>query len=129
MIAIILVVAVVAILTSPWSRLGIRVPGTSGTSESASERTAVYNEILELRAARDAKYREIQDAELDRQTGKLSKADFSAVDSGLRSEAIELLKALDKAEARLRKLQGDSETPDGDQADLDAHAGDRADAD
>jgi len=50
---------------------------------------------LDLEAARDAKYREIRDAELDHQTGKLSEADFEAIDSTLRAEAIELLHQLD----------------------------------
>ncbi len=50
---------------------------------------------LDLEAARDAKYREIRDAELDHQTGKLSEADYEAIDSTLRAEAIELLHQLD----------------------------------
>ncbi len=50
---------------------------------------------IDLEAARDAKYREIRDAELDHQTGKLSDADFEAIDSTLRSEAIEVLHQLD----------------------------------
>jgi hypothetical protein len=53
--------------------------------------------VLELEAARDAKYREIRDAELDHQTGKLSDADWDAIDSTLRAEAIEILRALDRA--------------------------------
>ena len=36
--------------------------------------------VAELEAAREAKYREIRDAELDHQTGKLSDADFEAID-------------------------------------------------
>jgi hypothetical protein len=50
---------------------------------------------LDLEAARDAKYREIRDAELDHQTGKLSAADYEAIDSTLRAEAIQLLHRLD----------------------------------
>ncbi len=50
---------------------------------------------IDLEAARDAKYREIRDAELDHQTGKLSDADYEAIDSTLRAEAIELLHQLD----------------------------------
>ena len=53
-------------------------------------------ERLELEAARDAKLREIRDAELDHQTGKLSDADYAAVDSTLRSQAIEILHRLDE---------------------------------
>jgi hypothetical protein len=55
------------------------------------------DQVAELEAARDAKYREIRDAELDRRTGKLSEQDFEAVDRALRAEAIEILRALDEA--------------------------------
>ena len=44
----------------------------------------VGREQIDLEAARDAKYREIRDAELDHQTGKLSDADYEAIDSTLR---------------------------------------------
>lgn len=50
----------------------------------------------ELEAARDAKYREIRDAELDYRTGKLSEADWRALDRGLRAEAVEILRRLDE---------------------------------
>ncbi|MGI8507335.1 MAG: hypothetical protein ACR2MK_11150 [Solirubrobacteraceae bacterium] len=51
--------------------------------------------LAELEAAREAKYREIRDAELDLRTGKLSHEDYEAVDRGLRGEAIEIMHALD----------------------------------
>ena len=53
--------------------------------------------IAELEAARDAKYREIRDAELDLRTGKLSNDDYRATDTTLRAEAIEILRELDGA--------------------------------
>ena len=49
----------------------------------------------ELEAAKEAKYREIRDAELDYRTGKLSEADWRAQDRALRAEAVELLRRLD----------------------------------
>jgi hypothetical protein len=49
-----------------------------------------------LEAARDAKYREIRDAELDKETGKLSDADWRALDRELRGEAVEILRRLDE---------------------------------
>ena len=49
----------------------------------------------ELEAAKEAKYREIRDAELDHRMGKLSDADHQAVDRELRAEAIEILRELD----------------------------------
>jgi type II secretory pathway component PulM len=52
-------------------------------------------ERAELEAARDAKYREIRDAELDYRTGKLSEADWRALDRSLRAEAVGILRRLD----------------------------------
>ena len=52
-------------------------------------------ERAELEAARDAKYHEIRDTELDYRTGKLSEADWRAQDRALRAEAIEILRRLD----------------------------------
>ena len=49
----------------------------------------------ELEAAKGAKYREIRDAQLDLEMGKLSKEDHRAIDRDLRAEAIEILKRLD----------------------------------
>jgi len=53
-------------------------------------------ERAELEAARDAKYAEIRDAEMDFRTGKLSEADWRALDRELRREAVELLHRLDR---------------------------------
>jgi hypothetical protein len=54
----------------------------------------------ELEAAKEAKYREIRDAELDFRMGKLSEEDWQATDAELRAQAIEILKALDRLDAR-----------------------------
>jgi cytochrome c-type biogenesis protein CcmI len=48
-----------------------------------------------LEAAKEAKYREIRELELDFRTGKLSEEDYRATDRELRAEAIELLRRLD----------------------------------
>jgi hypothetical protein len=53
-------------------------------------------ELTELEAARDAKYREIRDAELDHRTGKLSDSDWRALDRTLRAEAVAILRRLDE---------------------------------
>jgi hypothetical protein len=72
-------------------------------------------ELLELEAARDAKYREIRDAELDHETGKLSDDDYDAINSTLRTEAVALLRQLDEFHAgrggleEARQVQGASE--------------------
>ena len=54
----------------------------------------------ELEAAKEAKYREIRDAELDHQMGKLTSTDHRAIDRELRGEAIEILRRLDELEGR-----------------------------
>ena len=57
--------------------------------------------LEELEAAKEAKYREIRDAELDHQMGKLSaRATGARVDRELRAEAIEILRELDRLEGR-----------------------------
>jgi type II secretory pathway pseudopilin PulG len=53
--------------------------------------------VAELEAARDAKYRELRDAELDYRTGKLSDEDYAELDTALRAEAIEILRGIDRA--------------------------------
>ena len=55
--------------------------------------------VAELEAAREAKYRELRDAELDHDTGKLSDGDYEELDRNLRAEAIEILRALDRERA------------------------------
>ena len=56
--------------------------------------------LAELQAAKEAKYREIRDAELDHQMGKLSRDDWRAVDRELRNEAIDILRELDRLEGK-----------------------------
>jgi hypothetical protein len=57
-------------------------------------------DLADLEAAREAKYREIRDAELDHRTGKLSDADYEALDSALRAEAVEILHSIDTISKR-----------------------------
>ena len=49
-----------------------------------------------LEAAKEAKYREIRDAELDHRMGKLSDTDYRETDRDLRRQAIEILRQLDE---------------------------------
>ncbi|MFZ1995900.1 MAG: hypothetical protein WAU75_17440 [Solirubrobacteraceae bacterium] len=58
---------------------------------------SVAADVAELEAARDAKYREIRDAELDVRTGKLSDQDYAALDGSLRADAVQILHRLDEA--------------------------------
>jgi hypothetical protein len=59
-----------------------------------------------LEAAKEAKYREIRDAELDFRMGKLTDADYRTTDRELRGQAIEILRELDA-------LTPEDATPDG----------------
>jgi hypothetical protein len=70
----------------------VSAPLRSRPSEEVSESA----ERASLEAARDAKYREIRDAELDYRTGKLSEADWRGLDRGLRAEAVDILRRLDE---------------------------------
>jgi hypothetical protein len=79
------VLAVVAVVSAPLRRRDRPV------DPLAAERA----ELADLEAAKEAKYREIRDAELDHRTGKLSPEDHAALDAELRAEAIELLRRID----------------------------------
>jgi hypothetical protein len=50
-----------------------------------------------LEAAKEAKYREIRDAELDYRMGKLSEPDWRETDRELRAQAIQILHELDES--------------------------------
>jgi hypothetical protein len=88
-VLLVLVVLAVAVLL---------IVGPLRASAAAGRETAESAERAELEAAKEAKYREIRDAELDFRTGKLSRADWRTLDSGLRAEAVELLRRLDELE-------------------------------
>ena len=51
--------------------------------------------LAELEARKQALYRQIRDAELDRAQGKLSEEDWRRIDSELRGEAIVVLREID----------------------------------
>ena len=79
------------------------VAGPLRRSEGQTEAAEVALEdpaIAEAEARKEAKYREIRDAELDRRQGKLSEADWRRQDAALRREAIEILKRLDSLRGR-----------------------------
>jgi hypothetical protein len=82
-LALILLLAVVAaVVVRPLLRSHEAVPADQARRE-------------ELQAAKEAKYREIRDAELDHRMGKLSAEDWRRVDRALRAEAIDILRELD----------------------------------
>jgi hypothetical protein len=53
-----------------------------------------------LEAAKEQKYRDIRDAELDYRMGKLSEADWREADRELRAQAIEVLRDLDALDGK-----------------------------
>ncbi len=82
---VILALALVVWVVGAPLRAGPRAVQTAGEVER--ER---------LEAAREAKYREIRETELDFRTGKLSEEDFRALDRQLRAEAVAILRELDR---------------------------------
>ncbi len=68
----------------------------------------------EADARKEAKYREIRDAELDHASGKLSDVDFAVVDAELRREAVEILESVEAG----RNGGGDAERPADDDGDV-----------
>jgi hypothetical protein len=101
LLTLILLAAVMAVVSRPLL--------TAHTRSDGSEELSTP-ERAELEAAREAKYREIRDAELDYRTGKLSSEDYRSVNGALRSEAVEILDQLDSLDSHAPALDG--ETPD-----------------
>jgi len=83
LVVLVVLALIVLLVSAPLRRRG----------EDEREETA---ERAELEAARDAKYREIRDAELDHRTGKLSEADWRVQDRALRADAVGILRKLDE---------------------------------
>lgn len=101
LVIMVLLGLVVVFVTAPLRR-------TPLAGELPPEMTAGAggSELRELEAARDAKLRELRDAELDHRTGKLSDEDYQALDATLRAEAIEILRSLDQLRERLSDHNG-----------------------
>ena len=68
--------------------------------EAAATQRIEDPRVANLEAAKEAKYREIRDTELDREQGKLSQPDWKRIDAELRREAIAILKRIDAASDR-----------------------------
>jgi len=94
-LAVALLLVVVFVVSAPLRRAPRRLnPVSAGR---AGAQTAAERDRLE--AARESKYREIRDAELDYRTGKLSREDYAAIDAVLRREAVEILNELEAEES------------------------------
>jgi hypothetical protein len=95
LLTLVLLAVVIAVVSGPL--LAVHTPkGTGQSVEPEAPR------LEELQAAREAKYREIRDAELDFRTGKLSREDFEIVNATLRAEAVEILDQLEALGASTR---------------------------
>jgi hypothetical protein len=95
LIILAILAAVVVFVSAPVRRVlaGGHSFGGGGVADPESE-------LDELEAAREAKYRELRDADLDHRTGKLSDEDYEMLDRSLRGEAIEILRGLDRERER-----------------------------
>jgi hypothetical protein len=82
-LALVLLAAVIAVVVAPLLDTREKPPPADA-------------ELERLEAEREAKYREIRDAELDFRTGKLSAEDYAAIDTALRSEALDILNRLER---------------------------------
>jgi hypothetical protein len=102
-LALALLAVVILVVSAPlraaWSRpegesLDERARPGQDRIASAEDPIARAEDRAELEVAREAKYREIRDAEMDYRTGKLSTEDFAATDGALRAEALKILDRL-----------------------------------
>jgi hypothetical protein len=99
MLEFLLAVAIVVLVA--WFVLAPLRNRPSPGSDEGSDREA---ELADLEARKEAKYRQIRDAETDRAAGKLTEEDFRRLDRELRGEAVDILKRID----RLRVPRGPS---------------------
>jgi hypothetical protein len=98
LLAFLLLAVVIALVGAPLRAARDReLAGEHVLNDDDPERRQAY-ERAQLESAREAKYGEIRDAELDMRTGKLSREDYESVDGALRAEALELLNRLQALE-------------------------------
>jgi hypothetical protein len=89
LLVLIVLLAVVLLIAAPLRR-----------PRAGPEEVPVTARRADLEAAKEAKYREIRDAELDYRTGKLNREDWERLDATLRADALDLLERLDRVEER-----------------------------
>jgi hypothetical protein len=81
-------------------------PASEALRRRVSLRAGLADPALE--AAREAKYRDIRDLELDYRTGKLSGEDYRATEAALRVEALAILDRIQDRERSLRQRERDT---------------------
>jgi catalase (peroxidase I) len=74
---------------------GLAIAGPLRGGRADAEDAQYLARLEDLEAAKEARYREIREAEMDYRTGKLSDADWKAIDRQLRQEAMDVLRQLD----------------------------------
>ena len=107
-----LLALVIAFLSAPLR--AVRRSGGSADAHPNPSRSSISHPVSiaereELEAAREAKYREIRDAELDYRTGKLSADDYAAIDGDLRAEALAILNSLEQLDAEVPSSPAESQ--------------------
>jgi hypothetical protein len=110
LIVLAILAAVVVFVTTPMRRAVAGGHSSEGGAGSGSGSLVESSEVNmeELEAAREAKYRELRDADLDHRTGKLSDEDYELLDRSLRGEAIEILRDLDRERGRVEAPHPDA---------------------
>ena len=92
MLELLLAVAIVAVVawfvTAPLRRRPDETTEDPGVAE-----------LADLEARKEAKYRQIRDAETNHAAGKLTDRDYTRLDRELRGEAIAILKRIDRLRA------------------------------
>jgi hypothetical protein len=88
------VVAIALVLLAAFAAAYV-VAGPLRSGRFQAEDEAHQAQLADLETAKEARYHEIREAEMDFRTGKLSEADWKAIDRQLRAEAVELLRRLD----------------------------------
>ena len=96
-LTLVLLAAVIVVISGPL-RATRTLKGMPSGAQAGKPLESETPQRAELQAAREAKYREIRDTELDYRTGKLSREDFDAVNGALRAEAVEILDRLEALE-------------------------------
>jgi len=100
LLTLLLLVAVVVIVSGPLrARAADSDHEVTPDEPPAQAKVAAAEHVGDaaaLEAAREAKYRDLREAELDYRTGKLSADDYEAIRGTLRREALEILDALER---------------------------------
>ena len=85
-LSVLLLAAAVAVIATPLRRGRDADPATEA-------------DLASLEAGKEAKFREIRDAELDFRMGKMSETDYRTTDRELRGQAVAILRDLDELDA------------------------------